>query len=103
MERSRAPSTNTAGVVTSSSSSSSSSRSQPSPTAFSLASEDLDLPPGGPAQMVSVRPSVEPPVGLREGRTVVRVATWSLQGCSSDKANNPGVKEVVCMTLLENQ
>lgn len=99
MERSRAPSTN----ATTRSSSSSSSKSQPSPTAFSLGSEDLDLPPGGPAHILSVRPSVEPPVGLREGKAVVRLATWSLQGCSSDKANNPGVKEVVCMTLLENQ
>lgn len=30
------------------------------------------------------------------------LATWNLQGCSVEKANNPGVREVVCMTLLEN-
>ncbi|XP_029975861.1 endonuclease/exonuclease/phosphatase family domain-containing protein 1 [Salarias fasciatus] len=85
VERSRAPST----------------RSHPSPTSFSLRSEDLDLPPGGPALVPSARPGVEPPPGLRDGRPVVRLATWSLQGCCSDKAHNPGVREVVCMSLLE--
>lgn len=94
VQRSRAASTNTNGGFT--------TKSQPSPTSFSLKSEDLDLPPGGPTQILSFRPSVEPPSGTREGKPVVRLATWSLQGCSSDKANNPGVREVVCMTLLEN-
>lgn len=96
VERSRAPSTNTNGGLTCT------TRSHPSPTSFSLKSDDLDLPPGGPTQIISVRPNVEAPTGLRDGKPVVRLATWSLQGCSSDKANNPGVKEVVCMTLLEN-
>uniref|UniRef100_A0A8C6UIL3 Endonuclease/exonuclease/phosphatase family domain-containing protein 1 n=1 Tax=Neogobius melanostomus TaxID=47308 RepID=A0A8C6UIL3_9GOBI len=94
VQRSRAASTNTNGGFT--------TKSQPSPTSFSLKSDDLDLPPGGPTQLPSFRPSVEPPSGMREGKPVVRLATWSLQGCSSDKANNPGVREVVCMTLLEN-
>ncbi|KAM6899670.1 endonuclease/exonuclease/phosphatase family domain-containing protein 1 [Xenentodon cancila] len=89
VERSSTPSTNTNG-------------GHPSPTSFSLRSDDLDLPPGGPTQIISLRPRVEAPSGLRNGRRVVRLATWSLQGCSCDKANNPGVKEVVCMTLLEN-
>ena len=34
---------------------------------------------------------------------VVRVASWNLQQCSSQKAANPGVKEVFAMTLLENE
>lgn len=97
VERSRAPSTNTNGGLTCT------TKSHPSPTSFSLMSDDLDLPPGGPTQIISVRPTVEPPSGLRDGKPVVRLATWSLQGCSCDKANNPGVKEVVCMTLLENE
>ncbi|MEQ2175599.1 Endonuclease/exonuclease/phosphatase domain-containing protein 1 [Goodea atripinnis] len=97
VERSRAPSTNTNGGLTST------TKSQPSPTSFSLKSDDLELPPGGPAQIISVRPNVEPPLGLRDGKPVVRLATWSLQGCSCEKANNPGVREVVCMTLLENE
>ncbi|XP_041868075.1 endonuclease/exonuclease/phosphatase family domain-containing protein 1 [Melanotaenia boesemani] len=96
VERSRAPSTNTNGGQTST------SKSHPSPTSVSIRSDELDLPPGGPTQILSVRPNVEPLLGLRDGKPVVRLATWSLQGCSCDKANNPGVKEVVCMTLLEN-
>ncbi|XP_041665896.1 endonuclease/exonuclease/phosphatase family domain-containing protein 1 [Cheilinus undulatus] len=96
VERSRAPSTNTNGGLTCT------TKSHPSPTSFSLMSDDLDLPPGGPTQIISVRPNLEPPSGLRDGKPVVRLATWNLQGCSCDKANNPGVKEVVCMTLLEN-
>lgn len=97
VERSRAPSTNTNGGLTGT------NKSHPSPTSFSLRSDDSDLPPGGPTQIKSVRPNVEPPLGLRDGKPVVRLGTWSLQGCSCDKANNPGVKEVVCMTLLENE
>ncbi|CAL8311270.1 unnamed protein product [Gadus morhua 'NCC'] len=95
VERSRTPSTNTNGGLTYT------GRSHPSPTSFSLRSDDLDLPPGGPTQMVSLRPRVAP--GPRDGRAAVRLATWELQRCSSEKANNPGVKEVVCMPLLENE
>ncbi|KAM3822119.1 endonuclease/exonuclease/phosphatase family domain-containing protein 1 isoform 2-T4 [Vipera latastei] len=95
-ERSRPPSTNTNGglnfIV----------KPHPSPTSLSLQSEDLDFPPGGPTQMISTRPSVEMFGGVRDGRPVLRVATWNLQNCSVEKANNPGVREVVCMTLLEN-
>ncbi|XP_076864300.1 endonuclease/exonuclease/phosphatase family domain-containing protein 1 [Brachyhypopomus gauderio] len=96
VQRSRTPSTNTNGGLTVS------TKSQPSPTSFSLSSDELDLPPGGPTQMVSVRQNVEVPAGRRDGRAVIRVAAWDLQRCSSDKANNPGVREVVCMTILEN-
>lgn len=99
--RSRAPSTHTNGGLTGNGTGTGTGRSHPSPTSVSLHSEDLELPLGGPTQMVSVRPRVEPPPGLRDGRRVVRVATWSLQGCCSDKAHNPGVREVVCMSLLE--
>ncbi|NP_001106580.1 endonuclease/exonuclease/phosphatase family domain-containing protein 1 [Xenopus tropicalis] len=74
----------------------------PSPTSISLHSEDLDFPPGGPTQFISTRPPVELFGGEREGKPVLRVATWNLQNCSLDKASNPGVREVVCMTLLEN-
>ncbi|KAK1173448.1 endonuclease/exonuclease/phosphatase family domain-containing protein 1-like isoform X1 [Acipenser oxyrinchus oxyrinchus] len=95
-ERSRPPSTNTNGGVTFT------SKSHPSPTSVSLQSEDLDFPPGGPTQIISVRQNVEAFSGLRDGKPVLRLATWNLQCCSSEKANNPGVREVVCMTLLEN-
>ncbi|XP_017336699.1 endonuclease/exonuclease/phosphatase family domain-containing protein 1 [Ictalurus punctatus] len=62
---------------------------------------ELHLPPGGPAHMASERPDVQPAPCARHGKPLLRVATWDLQRCSSDKANNPGVKEVVCRTLLE--
>lgn len=97
VERSRTPSTNTNGGLTYT------TKSHPSPTSFSLRSVDLDLPAGGPTQIISVRPNVEPASGLRDGKAVVRLGTWNLQCCSCEKANNPGVKEVVCMTLLENE
>ncbi|KAJ7421558.1 endonuclease/exonuclease/phosphatase family domain containing 1 [Pitangus sulphuratus] len=95
-ERSRPPSTNTNGGLNFM------SKPHPSPTSLSLQSEDLDFPPGGPTQIISTRPSVEMFGGVRDGRPVLRVATWNLQSCSIEKANNPGVREVVCMTLLEN-
>ncbi|XP_044531286.1 endonuclease/exonuclease/phosphatase family domain-containing protein 1, partial [Gracilinanus agilis] len=95
-QRSRPPSTHTNGGLTFS------ARPHPSPTSLSLHSEDLDFPPGGPPQLLSSRPPVEAFGGTRHGRPVLRLATWNLHGCSSDKANNPGVREVVCMTLLEN-
>ncbi|XP_068189105.1 endonuclease/exonuclease/phosphatase family domain-containing protein 1 [Antennarius striatus] len=95
VERSRSPSMNTNGGMTCT------TTFQSSPTSFTV-SDDVDLPPGGPGQIVSIRPNVEPPPVLRDGKAVVRLATWSLQGCSCEKANNPGVREVVCMTLLEN-
>ncbi|KAJ7415805.1 Endonuclease/exonuclease/phosphatase family domain-containing protein 1 [Willisornis vidua] len=95
-ERSRPPSTNTNGGLNFM------AKPHPSPTSLSLQSEDLDFPPGGPTQIISTRPSVEMFGGVRDGRPVLRVATWNLQSCSIEKANNPGVREVVCMTLLEN-
>ncbi|RMC05358.1 hypothetical protein DUI87_18547 [Hirundo rustica rustica] len=96
-ERSRPPSTNTNGGLNFM------AKPHPSPTSLSLQSEDLDFPPGGPTQIISTRPSVEMFGGVRDGRPVFRVATWNLQSCSIEKANNPGVREVVCMTLLENR
>ncbi|XP_023569200.1 endonuclease/exonuclease/phosphatase family domain-containing protein 1 isoform X2 [Octodon degus] len=95
-EKSRPPSTHTNGGLTFT------AKPHPSPTSLSLQSEDLDLPPGGPTQIISTRPSVEAFGGMRDGQPVLRLATWNLQGCSVEKANNPGVREVVCMTLLEN-
>ncbi|KAK1805356.1 hypothetical protein P4O66_019187 [Electrophorus voltai] len=96
VQRSRTPSAATSGGPTCA------TKSQPSPTALSLASGELELLPAGPVRITSVRPYVEPPPGTRDGKPVVRVATWNLQRCSYEKANNPGVREVVCMTLLEN-
>ncbi|KAM9308797.1 endonuclease/exonuclease/phosphatase family domain-containing protein 1 [Gastrophryne carolinensis] len=96
IQRSRPPSTHTNGGLHFM------AKPHPSPTSLSLQSEDLDFPPGGPTQLISTRPSVEVFGGVREGKPVVRVATWNLHNCSLDKASNPGVREVVCMTILEN-
>lgn len=40
--------------------------------------------------------------GERNGNLAIRVATWNLQEFSLEKAENPGVKEIVCRTILEN-
>lgn len=57
----------------------------------------------GPLAEVPKRPSLSEPFKFRhKNRRVVRVATWNLEQCSLDKVSNPGVKDVVCMTILEN-
>uniref|UniRef100_H2Y0B7 Endonuclease/exonuclease/phosphatase family domain-containing protein 1 n=1 Tax=Ciona intestinalis TaxID=7719 RepID=H2Y0B7_CIOIN len=56
----------------------------------------------GPECVLSTRAKVASPPMVMDGRSVVRVATWNLQHCSCDKTRNPGVREVVCMTILEN-
>ncbi|XP_012281049.1 endonuclease/exonuclease/phosphatase family domain-containing protein 1 isoform X2 [Orussus abietinus] len=38
-----------------------------------------------------------------DGRTSIRLATWNLDSFSADKATNPGVREVICRTILENR
>lgn len=35
-------------------------------------------------------------------KSVLRLATWSLEQCGLEKVENPGVKEVIAMTILEN-
>ncbi|VDI08362.1 Hypothetical predicted protein [Mytilus galloprovincialis] len=50
----------------------------------------------------SSRPKVTP-FKFRHGRKgVVRIASWNVERFDEEKADNPGVKEVVCMTILEN-
>jgi hypothetical protein len=41
--------------------------------------------------------------GQRNGKLALRIATWNLQDFTLDKAENPGVKEVICRTILENR
>ena len=50
----------------------------------------------------SVRPKVTPFKFKHKNRRVVRIASWNLECCDDEKANNPGVRDVVCMTILEN-
>lgn len=53
-----------------------------------------------------IKESKRPPVVnyytyKHNNRPCVRIATWNLARLSKEKANNPGVLEVVCMTILE--
>ncbi|MGH0150266.1 UNVERIFIED_CONTAM: hypothetical protein FKN15_055504 [Acipenser sinensis] len=65
----------------------------------SLREVDMGLPPGW---VVPVRPLPQPFSGVHNGRPVLRVASWNLREFSTEKAQNPGVREVICRTLLEN-
>ncbi|XP_034235594.1 endonuclease/exonuclease/phosphatase family domain-containing protein 1-like isoform X2 [Thrips palmi] len=70
------------------------------PTSNGLAVRDiLDV-----LSACSPRPIVEDHFdGKRKGRPAIRMATWNLSGLSLEKAENPGVKEVICRTILENR
>lgn len=38
----------------------------------------------------------------RQGERAIRIAVWNVHKFSYEKANNLGVREVVCRTILEN-
>lgn len=50
----------------------------------------------------SARPKVTPFNFKHKNRGVVRVASWNVERFDMEKAENLGVKEVICMTILEN-
>lgn len=56
----------------------------------------------GPIVKKSARPKVTPFTNKYKNRNVVRLASWNVERFSDEKASNPGVKEVICMTILEN-
>lgn len=56
----------------------------------------------GPLSEKPVRPLVEPPTFKCNNKNAVKIASWNLQCFSEEKASNPGVRDVVCMTILEN-
>ena len=56
----------------------------------------------GPLVRVPIRPKVDLVSLKHKNRSVFRLASWNLKMFSSEKAMNPGVKEAVCMTILEN-
>lgn len=52
----------------------------------------------------SHRPTVEGDFQFsRNGRRALRVASWNLDRMTKAKADNPGVLEVICRTILENK
>ena len=70
------------------------------PKLLSQSVEDL-LSVYGPLVTRSERADVVPFNFTNGSQPVIRIATWNLQSFSPQKAVNPGVKEVICMTLLE--
>lgn len=63
----------------------------------STESRELQIP-GGPFSQNSVHISKR----SENSKNVLRLAAWNLDNCSLEKMENPGVREVVAMTLLEN-
>lgn len=57
----------------------------------------------GPLAEVPKRPEILQPFNFKHNnKRALRLASWNLQECSLDKVSNPGVKDVICMTILEN-
>ncbi|XP_038617935.1 endonuclease/exonuclease/phosphatase family domain-containing protein 1 [Tachyglossus aculeatus] len=78
-------------------------RGSPAPPDAARGDRGRPACPLGPEHVARGRPARQPgPPGPRGGRPVLRLATWNLHRCCARKAGNPGVREVVCMTLLEN-
>lgn len=69
----------------------------------SIASMENRLLALGPLAEVAKRPHISEPFNFcYKKQSVVRIASWNLEQCSLDKVSNPGVKDVICMTILEN-
>uniref|UniRef100_A0A1B6CQC6 Endonuclease/exonuclease/phosphatase family domain-containing protein 1 n=3 Tax=Clastoptera arizonana TaxID=38151 RepID=A0A1B6CQC6_9HEMI len=52
----------------------------------------------------SQRPIVEEVFdNAADGHQVLRLASWNLHSMNEEKSDNPGVREVICRTLLENR
>lgn len=55
-----------------------------------------------PIIKTSKRHKVTPFNFKHKNKGVIRIASWNVERFDEEKANNPGVKEVICMTILEN-
>ncbi|XP_067906058.1 endonuclease/exonuclease/phosphatase family domain-containing protein 1-like isoform X2 [Heterodontus francisci] len=75
---------------------------KPNPIFSYYSLQNLSLNPGVWYQPSSARPPGEAFIGIFHGRQVIRIGTWNLQSLTLEKVNNPGVREVICLTLLEN-
>lgn len=74
---------------------------RPASTSILGSQEDL-ISLYGPLLRKSFRNKKRPVLFRKNGRHIVRLASWNLHKCDLQKAENPGVKEVVAMTILEN-
>mgnify|MGYP002803453773 CR=1 FL=1 len=52
---------------------------------------------------VRKRKAVKPVPPKYKGRMVIRVGSWNMLSFTKQKAANPGVREVMCQTILENR
>ncbi|CAF1119717.1 unnamed protein product [Rotaria sordida] len=69
---------------------------------LSLASLLLEtLPPELQTILLSSTSSQHPLVTCQNKQTYIRFASWNLQQLTNDKVQNPGVREVICRTILE--
>ncbi|XP_060694228.1 endonuclease/exonuclease/phosphatase family domain-containing protein 1-like [Hemiscyllium ocellatum] len=76
---------------------------RPKPMSSYYSLQDLSLSHGTCDRFTPVwNPAEEAFTGTFDGRKVVRIGTWNLHSLTLDKINNPGVREVICLTLLEN-
>jgi competence ComEA-like helix-hairpin-helix protein len=70
---------------------------------LSLASLLLEtLPPELQTILLSLPPQRPSPI-YKNNQTFFRFASWNLQQLTNDKVQNPGVREVICRTILENK
>ena len=56
----------------------------------------------GPLSEKPSRPVVDFPVFKCNNKNALKIASWNLERFSVEKAQNPGARDVVCMTILEN-
>ena len=56
----------------------------------------------GPLSRKSFRNKKRPVLFRKYNRAIMRVGSWNLDMCSLSKAENPGVREVIAMSILEN-
>ncbi|XP_030059610.1 endonuclease/exonuclease/phosphatase family domain-containing protein 1 isoform X2 [Microcaecilia unicolor] len=55
-----------------------------------------------PESTLSVKSLAQPFSGSYVGRNVIRFGNWDFQGLTLEKAENPEVRGMICLTLLEN-
>ncbi|XP_029464628.1 endonuclease/exonuclease/phosphatase family domain-containing protein 1-like isoform X2 [Rhinatrema bivittatum] len=71
-------------------------------TRQTMQNTNAGVPPSTPKSTLSMKSLAQPFIGSYAGRNVVRVGNWDLQGLTLEKAENPEIREMICLTLLEN-
>ena len=51
---------------------------------------------------VEKRQQTKPVPWKYKRRTVIRIGSWNMLSFTKQKAANPGIREVMCQTILEN-